>query len=44
MVTPDNSLDGEDIERIISYFKSNDEVSAVCIFGSASKGKATGDL
>ena len=34
--------DGE-VERIIRYFKGNDEVSTLYIFGSAGKGKTTGE-
>jgi len=34
--------DGE-VERIIRYFKGTDEVSASYIFGSAGKGKTTGE-
>jgi predicted nucleotidyltransferase len=34
--------DGE-VERIIRYFKGTDEVSTLYIFGSAGKGKTTGE-
>src|SRR4030042_6399355 len=34
--------DGE-VERIIRYFKGTDEVSALYIFGSAGKGRTTGE-
>lgn len=38
MIKQDN-----DINRIISYFKSRDEVSALYLFGSAARGRATKD-
>lgn len=34
--------DGE-VDRIIRYFKGTDEVSALYVFGSAGKGKTTGE-
>jgi len=35
--------DDGDVKRIIRYFKDTDEVSALYIFGSAGKGKTTGE-
>jgi len=35
--------DDGDVKRIMRYFKGNDEVSALYIFGSAGKGKTTGE-